>query len=76
MTLSTFQMKRETMPWCLGINYAGGAECLPCIETGCPSAELDGNDYCNVCWTESLLAAPCVKVCFKRTVFIQSRSGS
>lgn len=42
---------------------SGGAECLPCIETDCPSAELDGNDFCNVCWTESLLAAPCVKVC-------------
>lgn len=41
---------------------SGGAECLPCIETGCPSAELDGDDYCNVCWTESLLSAPCVKV--------------
>ncbi|CAM9432541.1 unnamed protein product, partial [Hapterophycus canaliculatus] len=39
-----------------------GAECIPCIETGCASAELDGNDFCNVCWTESLLAAPCVKL--------------
>ncbi|CAN0600619.1 unnamed protein product, partial [Ectocarpus sp. 12 AP-2014] len=38
------------------------AECIPCIEPDCPSAEVDGNDFCNVCWTESLLAAPCVKL--------------
>lgn len=42
---------------------SGAGDCLPCIEPGCPSAELDGDaEYCNVCWTESLLAAPCVKV--------------
>ncbi|CBN77584.1 conserved unknown protein [Ectocarpus siliculosus] len=40
----------------------GTAECIPCIEPDCPSAEVDGNDFCNVCWTESLLAAPCVKL--------------
>ncbi|CAM9954167.1 unnamed protein product, partial [Laminaria digitata] len=41
----------------------GAGDCLPCIESGCPSAELDGDaEFCNVCWTESLLAAPCVKL--------------
>ncbi len=84
MTLSTFQMNRSR-PVVSGVSWgtavSGGAECLPCIETGCPSAEVDGNDYCNVCWTESLMAAPCVKVCscFKHMVQYSARvvgSGS
>ncbi|CAM9542078.1 unnamed protein product [Sphacelaria rigidula] len=41
----------------------GAEECLPCMEPGCPSAAIDGDaEFCNVCWTESLLAAPCVKL--------------
>lgn len=45
------------------LRHSGTGDCLPCIEPGCPSAELDGDaEFCNVCWTESLVAAPCVKV--------------
>lgn len=43
--------------------FSGSGDCLPCIESGCASATIDGDvEWCNVCWTESLLAAPCVQV--------------
>lgn len=56
--------RASLLTWCSRVvALAGAGDCLPCIESGCPSAALDGDaEFCNVCWTESLLAAPCVKV--------------
>ncbi|CAM9275544.1 unnamed protein product [Choristocarpus tenellus] len=37
--------------------------CIPCLEACCPSSNTDGDaEFCNICWTETLIAAPCVEL--------------
>lgn len=47
---------------CCGIK--GESECLPCLETDCPSKDpkCDKDEYCGICYTEGLGAAPCIKL--------------
>eukprot|EP00474_Spongospora_subterranea_P000655 CRZ01113.1 hypothetical protein [Spongospora subterranea] len=37
-------------------------KCLPCLR--CPDAQnqIIANDFCNICWVESLSSAPCIKL--------------
>ena len=49
---------------CSGV--AGEKKCLPCLNEKCceDNAELNGqtgDDYCNVCFIESLTASPCIR---------------
>ena len=45
--------------------YKDELYCLPCLESDCikPEDNLQQNadDYCNICFTEALKSAPCVK---------------
>lgn len=37
------------------------ANCLPCLQCT-PGLAQDKDDYCNICWTEPLGAAPCLQL--------------
>eukprot|EP01084_Bolivina_argentea_P011645 21770_1 len=51
---------------CIGLM---GHECIPCLNEKCLSkqaaAELNEEEYCNICWVDPLRAAPCVKLTCK-----------
>lgn len=42
------------------------AACLPCLHADCasrtPGLQQTGDDFCNICWVESLSAAPAVRL--------------
>jgi len=44
---------------CFGVKHE--TECLPCIADGCGNIANE-NDYCTICYTEGLGAAPCVQL--------------
>lgn len=48
--------------WCCGIKSE--KPCLGCLVDECPgnTAKADGEDFCNICYTESLSAAPSIKL--------------
>lgn len=44
--------------------FIGEPECLPCLKEDCAKRlklDQDENDYCNICFTEGLGAAPCIR---------------
>lgn len=49
---------------CIGIRHE--RKCPPCLEPECPSFtnadNKDVDDYCPICWTEGMRAAPCVRL--------------
>ena len=47
---------------CCGIK--GESPCLPCLDAECPSKlpHIDSTEFCGICYTESLGAAPCVQL--------------
>lgn len=45
---------------CFGVQ--GETECLPCIEEECSNGGASLHDYCAICYTDGLGAAPCVKL--------------
>eukprot|EP01105_Mastigella_eilhardi_P011025 TRINITY_DN253_c1_g1_i2.p1 TRINITY_DN253_c1_g1~~TRINITY_DN253_c1_g1_i2.p1 ORF type:complete len:811 (+),score=195.14 TRINITY_DN253_c1_g1_i2:140-2572(+) len=46
---------------CNGVR--GEAQCPPCMHPDClKDAQQSADDFCNVCWVESLSAAPCIKL--------------
>lgn len=55
---------------CLGVD--GETRCLPCIDPKCNQYvnfyDTKKDDYCNICWSESLEAAPCVQLACKHFV--------
>eukprot|EP00927_Polykrikos_kofoidii_P009870 TRINITY_DN14140_c0_g1_i2.p1 TRINITY_DN14140_c0_g1~~TRINITY_DN14140_c0_g1_i2.p1 ORF type:complete len:548 (+),score=81.10 TRINITY_DN14140_c0_g1_i2:116-1759(+) len=52
--------------WCGGIR--GERVCLPCLHVDCcrrklaPAKLPDGDDWCPICWTETLNAAPAIRL--------------
>jgi E3 ubiquitin-protein ligase MYCBP2 len=50
---------------CCGIRAEEGKGCLPCLNPDCvPSNAAHGtaDDFCNICFTEVLSAAPCIRL--------------
>jgi hypothetical protein len=44
-------------------NCGVGDEMLPCLFEGCDSfGAVDGQDYCNICFVEGLIQAPCIQL--------------
>lgn len=46
---------------CCGIK--GEKQCPPCMFEECVkknNSEISGDDYCNICFVEGLIAAPCI----------------
>ena len=42
--------------------YRDEVNCMVCLEDGCDkNNKIDGNDYCNICFTESLKSGPCIR---------------
>jgi len=46
---------------CIGLM---GDKCLPCLNPKCvpKNADLNDEEYCNICWVEPLRASPCIKL--------------
>lgn len=52
---------------CCGVREEAGSRhgCLPCLHADCVAARggsMTRDDYCNICWTEGLGAAPCIQL--------------
>mmetsp|Transcript_12763 Transcript_12763/g.50966 ORF Transcript_12763/g.50966 Transcript_12763/m.50966 type:complete len:819 (+) Transcript_12763:60-2516(+) len=45
---------------CGGI--AGEEHCLPCLHEDCATTDVTAEDYCNICWVESLGSAPALRL--------------
>jgi len=50
--------------YCCGTRFDADTSCLECIHASCapPGANQTGDDYCNICWTDDLYSAPCIKL--------------
>ena len=46
---------------CIGVR--GETECIGCLNKQCvPENATNSNEFCNICWVEPLLAAPCIQL--------------
>lgn len=45
---------------CCGVR--GESECLPCLEEDCRACGTNTDEYCNICYTEGLGAAPTIRL--------------
>ena len=45
-----------------GLGIRGEESCLPCLRCNEGGLSQDADDYCNICWTEPLGCAPCIRL--------------
>eukprot|EP00756_Hemistasia_phaeocysticola_P041664 Hpha_TRINITY_DN16928_c2_g10::TRINITY_DN16928_c2_g10_i1::g.55423::m.55423/K10693/MYCBP2, PAM; E3 ubiquitin-protein ligase MYCBP2 len=50
---------------CHGVR--GESNCPPCLKPGCTQATRSGRDWCSICYSEELRAAPVVTLCCNHT---------